>query len=80
MYYYSPPPEDGSCLVSYVPVYLIGLMLAIGRVAEALLNPFIGDWSDKTNTKMGTTYPLHSRRHADNGLGDVPDLVPSHRA
>ena len=57
MYYYSPPPEDGSCLVSYVPVYLIGLMLAIGRVAEALLNPFIGDWSDKTNTRWGRRIP-----------------------
>ena len=60
MYYFAPPPPvDGetSCLITYVPVYLIGAMLAIGRVAEALLNPFIGNWSDKTHTRWGRRIP-----------------------
>ncbi len=58
MYYYAPPASDDSCLISYVPVYLIGAMLAIGRIAEALLNPFIGDWSDKTHTRWGRRMPF----------------------
>ncbi len=57
MYYYAPPDVEGSCLMTYVPMYLIGTMLAIGRIAEALLNPFIGDWSDKTNTRWGRRIP-----------------------
>lgn len=58
MYYYAPPAEEGpTCLKTYVPIYLIGAMLAIGRVAEALINPFIGDWSDKTNSRWGRRIP-----------------------
>ena len=58
MYYYAPPPKDESCLISYVPIWLIGGMLAIGRVAEAILNPFIGDISDKAKTRWGRRIPF----------------------
>jgi GPH family glycoside/pentoside/hexuronide:cation symporter len=57
LYYVAPPTLEDTCLISYVPVYLIGLVLAIGRVAEALINPFIGDWSDKTKTRWGRRIP-----------------------
>jgi len=57
MYYYAPPVEEGSCLMAFVPMSLIGLMLGAGRVAEALLNPFIGDWSDKTRSRWGRRMP-----------------------
>ncbi|RJO75386.1 MAG: MFS transporter [Myxococcales bacterium] len=57
MYYYAPGEEDRSCLIAYVPMSLIGVMLAVGRVAEALLNPFIGDWSDKTVSRWGRRIP-----------------------
>jgi len=58
MYYYAPPAQDGSCLKTYVAMALIGTMLAIGRVAEAILNPFIGDWSDKIHTRWGRRIPF----------------------
>lgn len=58
MYYYAPPAQEGSCLKTYVAMALIGTMLAIGRVAEAILNPFIGDWSDKIKTRWGRRIPF----------------------
>lgn len=57
MYYYAPTDRDESCLITFVSIGLIGFMLAIGRVAEALINPFIGDWSDKTKSRWGRRMP-----------------------
>lgn len=58
MYYYAPPAEDGSCLGQYADIGLIGVMLFFGRLAEALINPFIGEWSDKLNTRWGRRIPF----------------------
>lgn len=56
MYYYAPPPDDGT-LQPYVPLAVVGIVLFLGRLAEALLNPFIGYWSDKTRTRFGRRIP-----------------------
>ena len=56
MYYYAPPPDDG-VLKPYVPLAIVGIVLFLGRLAEALLNPFIGYWSDKTRTRFGRRIP-----------------------
>ena len=56
MYYYAPPPDD-PVLRPYIPLAVVGLVLFIGRLAEALLNPFIGYWSDKTRSRLGRRIP-----------------------
>jgi len=56
MYYYAPPPDDG-VLTPYVPLSVVGVALFLGRLAEALINPFIGYWSDKTRTRLGRRVP-----------------------
>ena len=56
MYYYAPPPDD-PVLKPYIPLAIVGFVLFVGRLAEALLNPFIGYWSDRTRTRMGRRIP-----------------------
>ncbi len=56
MYYYAPPPDD-EILRPYIPLAVVGLVLFLGRLAEALINPFIGYWSDKTRTRLGRRIP-----------------------
>jgi GPH family glycoside/pentoside/hexuronide:cation symporter len=56
MYYYAPPPDDGT-LKPYIPLSIVGIVLFLGRLAEALINPFIGYWSDRTRTRLGRRIP-----------------------
>jgi glycoside/pentoside/hexuronide:cation symporter, GPH family len=56
MYYYAPPPDDGT-LKPYIPLSIVGIVLFLGRLAEALINPFIGYWSDKTRSRLGRRIP-----------------------
>jgi len=56
MYYYAPPPDDGT-LKPYIPLSVVGVVLFLGRLAEALLNPFVGYWSDRTRTRLGRRIP-----------------------
>ncbi len=62
LYYFSPPEAaagETSCMIAFVPyATIMALALALGRVAEALVNPFIGDWSDKTKNKLGRRIPF----------------------
>ena len=37
---------------------LFGLAMAVGRVADALADPFIGRWSDRTRTTIGRRLPF----------------------
>ncbi|MBI5528726.1 MAG: MFS transporter [Deltaproteobacteria bacterium] len=55
MYYFSPPPGEG--LPSYIPLMVVGWVLFIGRLGEAIINPFIGYWSDRTRSKLGRRIP-----------------------
>ncbi len=57
MYFYAPPPDDPE-LEPYIPLAMVGLVLFVGRFAEALVNPFIGFWSDRVNTKHGRRIPF----------------------
>ncbi len=56
MYYFAPPPDDGT-LKPYIPLSIVGIVLFLGRLAEALINPFIGYWSDRTRTRLGRRIP-----------------------
>lgn len=64
LYYLSPPVlsaaeiADGRIqLPTYIAASVVGLTLAIGRITEGLLNPFIGNWSDRTRTRWGRRIP-----------------------
>ncbi|MBD2080429.1 MFS transporter [Leptolyngbya sp. FACHB-17] len=56
LYYYAPPPTTGA--VQYLSVTVVGLLLAIGRVWNAIIDPFIGHWSDTTCSPWGRRTPF----------------------
>lgn len=56
MYYYAPKADD-PVLKPYIPLAIVGYVLFFGRLGEALINPFIGHWSDKTKTRFGRRIP-----------------------
>ena len=51
VFFYSPPPESGRPVL--VPIFIVGLVLAIGRFIEAFDDPLIGHWSDVTKSRWG---------------------------
>jgi GPH family glycoside/pentoside/hexuronide:cation symporter len=56
VYFYAPPDDaDNAALVS---IGLVGLVLVIGRIIEAVDDPFIGYWSDVTRTRWGRRLPF----------------------
>lgn len=54
-YFYTPPP--GSGLTQYIPLAALGIILAGGRVLDALTDPFIGYLSDHTKSRWGRRKP-----------------------
>lgn len=55
LYYYAPPKTEG---VQYLPVAVVGTLLAIGRVWNAIIDPWIGHWSDVTRSRWGRRKPF----------------------
>jgi GPH family glycoside/pentoside/hexuronide:cation symporter len=56
IYFYAPPDDaDRSPLV---PIAIVGLVLVIGRIIEAIDDPFIGYWSDTTRSRWGRRLPF----------------------
>jgi GPH family glycoside/pentoside/hexuronide:cation symporter len=55
MYYFSPPAGEG--LPSYIPLAVVGWVLFVGRLGEAVVNPFVGFWSDRTKSRFGRRIP-----------------------
>ena len=56
IYFYAPPDDaDNAPLVA---IGLVGVVLVIGRVIEALDDPLIGYWSDRTRTRWGRRLPF----------------------
>ncbi|MBW4528327.1 MAG: MFS transporter [Phormidium tanganyikae FI6-MK23] len=56
LYYYAPPPDTGA--VQYLSVTAVGILLAIGRVWNAIIDPSIGHWSDRTQSRWGRRTPF----------------------
>lgn len=56
VYFYAPPEEAG--LPVLVPVLTISAVLALGRFIEAFDDPFIGHWSDITQSRWGRRVPF----------------------
>ncbi|MGH2716927.1 MAG: MFS transporter [Thermoleophilaceae bacterium] len=56
LYFYAPPESTG--LPRLMPIALVGLALAAGRVIEAFDDPLIGWWSDRTRSRWGRRIPF----------------------
>ncbi len=55
--YYFAPPDDAD-LPSRIPILTVGILLAIGRLIEAVDDPLIGYWSDRTKSPWGRRIPF----------------------
>ncbi|NNL77146.1 MAG: MFS transporter [Desulfobacterales bacterium] len=54
-YFYAPPKDSG--LTSYIPLAAIGIILAGGRILDAVSDTLIGYLSDRTHTRWGRRKP-----------------------
>lgn len=55
VYFYAPPAGQGAALL---PPTLVGFALAVGRVVNALSNPPVAFWSDRSRTRWGRRRPF----------------------
>ncbi len=55
MFFYLPPADQGR--IQYLPLGVIGIILAGGRILDALTDPLIGFLSDNTRSKWGRRKP-----------------------
>ncbi len=56
IFFYAPPPDAD--IAERVPILLLGGLLAAGRIIEALDDPLIGWWSDRTRSRWGRRIPF----------------------
>ncbi len=56
LYFYAPPPDSGR--PQYLPVALVGVLLTIGSLWDAVIDPFIGHWSDTLKSRWGRRRPF----------------------
>jgi GPH family glycoside/pentoside/hexuronide:cation symporter len=56
LYFYAPPPDSGR--VQYLPVTLVGVLLTVTSLWDAVIDPFIGHWSDTTRSRWGRRRPF----------------------
>jgi GPH family glycoside/pentoside/hexuronide:cation symporter len=56
LYFYAPPPDSGR--VQYLPAALVGVLLTIGSLWDAVIDPFIGHWSDTLKSRWGRRRPF----------------------
>ena len=54
-YFYTPPRDSGA--VNFIPLAALGLILAGGRVLDAVNDPLVGYWSDHTSSRWGRRKP-----------------------
>lgn len=54
-YFYTPPEDSG--LTRYIPLAALGLILAGGRILDAVTDPLIGYMSDNTKSRWGRRKP-----------------------
>ena len=56
LYFYSPPPDSGRTV--YIPIALAGLLMTISSLWDAIIDPFIGHWSDTLRSRWGRRRPF----------------------
>ncbi|WP_287128376.1 MFS transporter, partial [Candidatus Cyanaurora vandensis] len=56
LYFWAPPPEAGRTV--YLAAPLVGVLLTVGRLVDALVDPWIGRWSDQSRGPWGRRKPF----------------------
>lgn len=56
LYFYAPPPDSGR--LQYLSAALVGVLLTLGRLWDAVVDPFIGHWSDTLQSRWGRRRPF----------------------
>jgi len=56
LYFYAPPPDSGR--IQYLPAALVGILLTLGSLWDAVIDPFIGHWSDTLKSRWGRRRPF----------------------
>lgn len=56
LYFYAPPPDSGR--PQYLPLALIGVLLTVASLWDAVIDPFIGHWSDTLRSRWGRRRPF----------------------
>jgi GPH family glycoside/pentoside/hexuronide:cation symporter len=56
LYFYAPPPNSGR--PQYLSVSLVGVLLTIAQLWNAVIDPSIGYWSDVSRTQWGRRRPF----------------------
>ncbi|MGB2695057.1 MAG: MFS transporter [Dehalococcoidia bacterium] len=55
-FFYAPPEDEGR--TALVPIAVVGAIIVVGRIIEALDDPLIGYWSDVTRSRWGRRLPF----------------------
>ena len=56
LYFYAPPPDSGR--TQYLSITLVGMLLTVGRLWDAVIDPLIGYWSDVNRSRWGRRRPF----------------------
>jgi GPH family glycoside/pentoside/hexuronide:cation symporter len=56
LYFYSPPSDSGRRV--YLPITLVGILMTITSLWDAIIDPFIGHFSDVTRSHWGRRRPF----------------------
>jgi glycoside/pentoside/hexuronide:cation symporter, GPH family len=56
LYFYAPPPDSGR--PTYIPAVTMGLLLLIASFWDAVIDPFIGHFSDTLRSRWGRRRPF----------------------
>ena len=56
LYFYAPPPDSGR--PTYIPAVTMGFLLLAATFWDAVVDPFIGHWSDTLRSRWGRRRPF----------------------
>jgi len=56
MFFYMPPEDSGN--IRYIPMAILGVILAGGRILDALTDPLVGYLSDRSTSPWGRRKPF----------------------
>ena len=56
LYFYAPPPDSGR--TTYMPAVTMGILLLIATFWDAVIDPFIGHYSDTLRSRWGRRRPF----------------------
>ena len=56
LYFYAPPLDSGR--PQYLPLALIGVLMMVASLWDAVIDPFIGHWSDTLRSRWGRRRPF----------------------